>query len=816
MMTSISTPTSLATFQTAHASSSKLQHVSLSEVELSGSKLAVAAVQGDGVWTYDLQTLRPTTSFTVPPSTSFSSRPLSFVPTVSVSGSGAGPKGQSSKGQTSQTNTKTNEKSKANEDDMEVDEPDSADQNPSREPLRVTAVGVVPQGKDLPAVWIWEGEEGAEKRVIKLDHSSPVHSLHHLSSPSFPILCVSSTSEVSLLDSSFAPHRKADGDSTPLLATRVVDSSPESSLLVVVDARAQVVVQRIQHHGETVSAKEMSTGVLVSLQSSRSLVAAEISETGIITAIDTLGLVISRDIKDLRSPSGRLPRYLSTPPHPCLLPLPSKGQPLVLLPSSAPAAILLTTPSPEVASILSESPLSSLSPSGSISQLAILARPTPNSFIIGFVVLHSHSDGESGRSIIYTCEVTVPAKGVGLNALLGTQARTAKYFSTAREVEPAKLQRAAGAGAGASDREARCEAIVNEIEAALSTSASPEGSEANAHERASKAEAIWSEWIGTESEQWEGEGKMPVPEASVRRLVNVIFSAALPSHADEGVSQSETTTDAPVVLRSGPYAAGIMRDLLARRALSDGLWNGGVVAAGLLPCCDWGNITRALRVIPTVSSATLLVVLRTALHPPSHPGLPGPPPFSHIYRDVLSLPTPPSTFRLELRRSLTTDEATSLLACLVDWAEMHVEARSFGLSKWDSSKKDSSTTPSPSLESVIAHSSLLLDAHLPNFLSHPPSYTLIERLQAALDPLVAVQNEFRQLRAPVEAVLTLAKREERRREERREKKEAMRPVSVFDGKKGGKGEAKKGEKEKQVAHLPSEAVGKWRVEDIAF
>jgi hypothetical protein len=148
---------------------------------------------------------------------------------------------------------------------------------------------------------------------------------------------------------------------------------------------------------------------------------------------------------------------------------------------------------------------------------------------------------------------------------------------------------------------------------------------------------------------------------------------------------------------------------------------------------------------------------------------------------------------------------------------MHVEARSFGLSKWDSSsKKDSSTSPSPSLESVIAHSSLLLDAHLPNFLSHPPSYTLIERLQAALDPLVAVQNEFRQLRAPVEAVLTLAKREERRREERREKKEAMRPVSVFDGKKGGKGEAKKGEKEKQVAHLPGEAVGKWRVEDISF
>jgi hypothetical protein len=95
------------------------------------------------------------------------------------------------------------------------------------------------------------------------------------------------------VDSSFAPHRipsssEADDVSTALLATRVVDSSPESSLLVAVDARAQVVVQRIQHHGETISAEKTSTGTLVPLQSSRSLVAAEISETGIITAIGEL------------------------------------------------------------------------------------------------------------------------------------------------------------------------------------------------------------------------------------------------------------------------------------------------------------------------------------------------------------------------------------------------------------------------------------------------------------------------------------------------------------------------------------------------
>lgn len=54
MSTSISTPASLATFTQPHASSSKLPHVSLSAVEGGDGSYAVAAVQGDGVWTYDV------------------------------------------------------------------------------------------------------------------------------------------------------------------------------------------------------------------------------------------------------------------------------------------------------------------------------------------------------------------------------------------------------------------------------------------------------------------------------------------------------------------------------------------------------------------------------------------------------------------------------------------------------------------------------------------------------------------------------------------------------------------------------------------
>jgi hypothetical protein len=54
MSTSISTPASLATFPQPHASTSKLPHVTLSPVEGGDGNQAVAAVQGDGVWTYDV------------------------------------------------------------------------------------------------------------------------------------------------------------------------------------------------------------------------------------------------------------------------------------------------------------------------------------------------------------------------------------------------------------------------------------------------------------------------------------------------------------------------------------------------------------------------------------------------------------------------------------------------------------------------------------------------------------------------------------------------------------------------------------------
>jgi hypothetical protein len=82
-------------------------------------------------------------------------------------------------------------------------------------------------------------------------------------------------------------------------------------------------------------------------------------------------------------------------------------------------------------------------------------------------------------------------------------------------------------------------------------------------------------------------------------------------------------------------------------------------------------------------------------------------------------------------------------------------------------------------------------------------------MQASLEPLLVMQAEYRALRAPLEAVLTLSKRSERDQQERQRKSELMH--GAF-GKKGktqqaqGQGQGKMGEAK----------IGKWKVEDFVF
>lgn len=71
-----------------------------------------------------------------------------------------------------------------------------------------------------------------------------------------------------------------------------------------------------------------------------------------------------------------------------------------------------------------------------------------------------------------------------------------------------------------------------------------------------------------------------------------------------------------------------------------------------------------------------------------------------IFETVLALPTPVASYRVELRRILTVEAATELLACLATWAEYHME-RSTITRGWDEGNVEGPKRGTvPELESV--------------------------------------------------------------------------------------------------------------------
>lgn len=204
----------------------------------------------------------------------------------------------------------------------------------------------------------------------------------------------------------------------------------------------------------------------------------------------------------------------------------------------------------------------------------------------------------------------------------------------------------------------------------------------------------------------------------------------------------------------------------------------------------------ALQNIPTIPSSTIIMLLQTSAQSSNASSVPS---LTALLQTILALPPPGPSYRLDLYVILSVEDAAAVLKVLVQWMEDYVETLSQGLKGWDESVSEEKDDNLPSLQSLVTHTSLILDAHLPSLITHPASHDILSRAQASLEPLLAVQNEYRQLRGPVEALLTLARREAKKAEERA-------------AKKGGK---KKGKKDEN-GRLPEEVVGKWKVEDLAF
>ncbi|WVQ71724.1 hypothetical protein IAR50_001265 [Cryptococcus sp. DSM 104548] len=710
-MASIAAPTSIATFPQPHASTSKLPHVSLNPV-VGDARSAVAAVQGDGVWTYDLSTLRAATSFTVPPATSFTTSPVSY------------------------WTTKTKAKAPVADDEgMDVDELESGAMETENETIkeRVTAVGV---GKEI---WVWRGEDG-EKEVIRI--KSQANALHYVPSSSTPILAITSFSQLYLIDPSTATaHSLMPSSKGELLTSRIIQGETARLALVGVDGKVEVF--------KLWSEEKRVERLLQGKVGEGELTGGDISEDGAISVLDNKGNLYSTSLRTLSSTSA--PIHLNHPSAaPIVCSLPSASLPLLLVPTSHPnPSLLLTVPSSTLPSIISTAPLSSLTSSGTISALGVLSS-AQGVFTIGVVLSHKHGEGDAsvGRSVLYTCEVALPPQGIGMGLLLGTKSRTEEYLSVG---DSSKKQKK-------SEEERKEDKLVETVEKAL---------------RAKDVAGTSKAWRNHTASETVFSSKL------VKSLVNSIFGAALNGEGKP----------------TGVYAAEVARDLVSRGLVSDSMWKESIVVDGLLPLGDWETITAALSSMKTISSSSLVALIRSSI---ASSTASTPPSTSDLLKSILSLPPPGPTYRVDLHQGLTVEEATRVLEIYNTWAAEHVEALSSGLSGWETASP-TEDTDLPALPSLITHTSSLLDAHLPSFLSHVPSHETLSRLQSSLEPLLAAQNEYRQLRGPVEALLTLSRREAKKSEERAQKK----------GRKGKKADKEQGK-------LPEEIVGKWKVEDLVF
>jgi hypothetical protein len=112
------------------------------------------------------------------------------------------------------------------------------------------------------------------------------------------------------------------------------------------------------------------------------------------------------------------------------------------------------------------------------------------------------------------------------------------------------------------------------------------------------------------------------------------------------------------------------------------------------------NIFIALPLLRTIPSSSLVSLVKASLRTPSVAGTPSP---ETVLEAILALPPPPPTYRVELKRGLGVEDATSVLEVLTRWSETWVASSSKGL-QWEIGQTLPAETETessiPSLEAV--------------------------------------------------------------------------------------------------------------------
>ena len=211
--------------------------------------------------------------------------------------------------------------------------------------------------------------------------------------------------------------------------------------------------------------------------------------------------------------------------------------------------------------------ISSFTAVGSVTHLSVLSRPDADSFVLGEVLTYTDGGSYSGRSVIYTCEVTIPPHGVGINVLLGRQATTGEYLSFDRPENTSSPT-------GDQDNDEWISKFEKELGGAHNVVA---------------AQGMWLTWLSSNESTIRNGGQNVrdfLSEHFVRRLLGVVFRYAL---TPDKCEQEEMET-AKRLKKTELYTEKVVQHLLQRDVVRDDMWPGGIVAGALLPLGDWVNL----------------------------------------------------------------------------------------------------------------------------------------------------------------------------------------------------------------------------------
>ncbi|KZT05551.1 uncharacterized protein LAESUDRAFT_655546 [Laetiporus sulphureus 93-53] len=286
------------------------------------------------------------------------------------------------------------------------------------------------------------------------------------------------------------------------------------------------------------------------------------------------------------------------------------------------------------------------------------------------------------------------------------------------------------------------------------------------HRKEQEAERVFVDWVKEQEAvlgAQEAEGPKPyLGYIFVKRLLDIVLKAP----PEESTSGDASANAAPVVLA---YLPKLTRFLLEKRAVSNGMVEGGLIAA-LRMRQDWQSITVAMETVSDLPETDIITLLaetvtrhrQSASHEDAmQVDLPSGT-FSLLAFLALCInyPTSPAALRVALHQQLS--EAGSLVAvldALDGWVE-HSFAQEIQLLP-DGLKKDahsilvpvyveSKKVDLPPVDKVLSFIQAILDASFLTLLAHKPAHKLLRTLLSRLQPELAVLSELEALRGPLQ------------------------------------------------------------------